>query len=397
MASIEQTFEQACASGDIPGAVLLATNADGSFRYEKAIGKRSVREGADQSPLQIDSVMWIASCTKLLGTIAALQCVDRDQLSLDAPVYDVLPEIKDQDIITGLEAGKPKFKKHSKPLTLRHLLTHSSGLSYDIFNPLLQEWRKSRGEQPMPGSTIVERMNLPLLFEPGTKWEYSCGIDWAGKMVSRVTNTSLDAYMQEHIFAPLGIKDTTFRLDERPDMQARMADMTERDEQTGELHGGSLPSLTENNEDIFAGQGVYTAWPEYLKVLQSLLANDGKLLRPATVDAMFEPQLSAASQASLNAFVDSDELTNMANGHLPRFSKRDWGFGGLIKLEGQYNWRRSNVLTWGGMPNQRWWIDREAGVCGICAPMLLPFGDAKALKLAKYFEIEITKLVKAEA
>ncbi|KAK7633047.1 beta-lactamase/transpeptidase-like protein [Phyllosticta citricarpa] len=368
MASIEQTFEQACASGDIPGAVLLATNADESFRYEKAIGKRSVREGADQSPSQIDSVMWIASCTKLLGTIAALQCVDRDQLSLDAPVYDVLPEIKDQDIITGFEAGKPKFKKHSKPLTLRHLLTHSTGLSYDIFNPLLQEWRKSRGEQSMPGSTIVERMNLPLLFEPGTKWEYSCGIDWTGEMVSRVTNTPLDAYI----------------LHERSDMQARMADMTERYEQTGKLHGGSLPSLAENNEDIFAGHGVYTAWPEYLKVLQSLLANDGKLLRPATVDAMFEPQLSPGSQASLNAFVDSDELTNMANGYLPRFSKRDWGFGSMIKLEEQYDWRRSN-------------IDREDGVCGICAPMLLPFGDAKALKLAKYFEIEMTKLVKAEA
>ncbi|KAK7541191.1 beta-lactamase/transpeptidase-like protein [Phyllosticta citribraziliensis] len=395
MASIEQTFEQACASGDYPGAVLLATNADGSFRYEKAIGKRSLHPGSDKQPLDLHTVMWIASCTKLLGTIAALQCVDRGQLSLDAPVYNILPEFKDQDIITGFENGKPQFRKHTKPMTLRHLLTHSSGLSYEFFQPLLIKWRNSRGEPFMPGSTVEERMNIPLLYEPGTEWKYSCGIDWAGKMVERVTKMPLDAYMQKHMFAPLGIKDMTFKLDERPDLQARMADMIERDEQTGKLRPGSLPELTQNTKDSFAGQGIYASWPEYLKVLQSLLANDGKLLKPATVDSMFEPQLYPSSHTSLNTRLDNDEPQNVVSGNFPRGTNRDWGFGGVIKLEEQQDWRKSNVLTWSGLPNQTWWIDREADVCGICGPMMLPLGDKTAQDLTQFFKLEITKLARA--
>ncbi|KAK7533783.1 beta-lactamase/transpeptidase-like protein [Phyllosticta citribraziliensis] len=363
MVSLEETLEKACASGVIPGAVVIASNADGSFRYENVFGKRSVREGEDQSPLKKDAIMWIASCTKLLGTIAALQCVERGQLSLDAPVYDVLPEFKDVDIITGLDDdGKPQYKKHTTPMTLR------------------------------PGGTIASRFYTPLVFEPGSGWMYGPGIDWAGKMVERVNgNTPLEAYMQQHIFGPLGIKDMTFDLSTRPDMAARMADMTQRDANSGKLKGSRRKMPFVGATEAMAGQGLFGCAPEYIRVLQSLLRNDGKLLQPGSVDAMFIPNLSAPSKAGLNALLNSSDYINNAMGGLPKGTDRDWGLGGLLNVNDVPGWRRAHSLSWGGLPNLTWWIDRKAGLCGMFAGQLVPEGDAKAQALAQAFEREMYK------
>ncbi|KAK8170883.1 beta-lactamase/transpeptidase-like protein [Phyllosticta citrichinensis] len=393
MVSLEETLEEACASGVIPGAVVIASNADESFRYENVFGKRSVREGEDQSLLKKDAIMWIASCTKLLGTIAALQCVERGQLSLDAPVYDVLPEFKDVDIYTGLDDdGKPQYKKHTTPMTLRHLLTHSSGICYDMMHPLLQAWRASRGEEPSPGGTIASRFYTPLVFEPGSGWMYGPGIDWAGKMVERVNgNTPLEAYMQQHIFGPLGIKDMTFDLSTRPDLAARMADMTQRDADSGALKGSDRKLNFVDATEAMAGQGLFGCAPEYIRVLQSLLRNDGALLQPGSVDAMFEPHLSAPSKAGLNALLNSSDYINNAMGGLPKGTDCDWGLGGLLNVEDVPGWRRAHSLSWGGLPNLTWWIDRKAGLCGMFAGQLVPEGDAKAQALAQAFERDMYK------
>ncbi|KAK7524843.1 beta-lactamase/transpeptidase-like protein [Phyllosticta citriasiana] len=399
MSSFEETIEQACATGVIPGAVVIASNADGSFHYENVFGKRSLREGADQSPLKKDAIMWIASCTKLLGTIAALQCVERGQLSLDAPVYDVLPEFKDQDILTGFgDDGKPQYKKHTTPMTLRHLLTHSSGLSYDMMHPTLMAWRESRGEKPGSGATIGERMHIPLLFEPGSSWIYGCGIDWAGKMVERVNNnTPLEAYMQQHIFGPLGIKDMTFDLSTRPDLAARMADMTKRDAETGGLKPFSGKMSYGSAAEAMAGQGLFSSAPEYILILRSLLANDSKLLQPDTVTSMFKPNLSATAKTDLIALVDSSDYINNAMGGLPHGTERDWGLGGLLNVEDVPDWRYAASLSWGGLPNLTWWIDRKADLCGMFAGQLMPEGDAKAQALSQAFEREMYRRVAAAA
>ncbi|KAK8213714.1 beta-lactamase/transpeptidase-like protein [Phyllosticta capitalensis] len=399
MASLEQTFEQACASGEIAGAVMIASNTDGSFRFENTFGKRSVREDGDQSPLKKDGIMWIASCTKLLGTIAALQCVERGQLSLDAPIYDIVPEFKDQDTLTGIDDnGKAVYQKgHSTPMTLRLLLTHSAGLGYDEMYPLLMAWRESRGEKVSPGGTIASRMTLPLLYDPSSMWMYGCGIDWAGKMVERVNdNMPLDAYMQKHIFEPLGITDMTFDLATRPDLAARMVDMSKRDEQTGKVRYTDSRMPYNGATEPMAGQGLFTSAPEYMKVLQSLLANDGKLLQPATVDSMFEPNLSPSAKHTLNAMLDGNPIFNNAMGGLSVGAERDWGLGGLLMMTDVPGWRSARTLTWGGLPNLTWWIDRKAGLCGIFAGQLIPTGDARVIELSRVFERDMYRRIEAE-
>lgn len=166
--AMEQTFESAWAAHDIPGIVLLATSRDGTIQYTGTFGNLSVADN-NSGPITPDAPMWIASCTKLVTTIAALQCVERGLLTLDADVTPIIPELADIDILTGFDAsGKPTYIRAQNKITLRMLLTHSSGLAYDLFNPMIQKWRRSRGEPIGHGTTTLKRYLGPLLYEPGT-------------------------------------------------------------------------------------------------------------------------------------------------------------------------------------------------------------------------------------
>ena len=351
--SMEEIFETACAARDIPGVVLLATSRDGRFTYDKSFGKLSVADDSS-GPISPDAPMWIASCTKLLTTIAALQCVERGLLLLDADVSPILHELRDIDIVTGFDAdGKPTYVKAQNTITLRQLLTHSAGLGYDLFNPMLQKWRKSRGERTGVGETIQERYLGPLLYEPGTGWEYSPAMDFVGLMVERVTGAkSLQEYMEREIWGPLGISEMTFFLDEREDLKERMPAMSFRDESSGK----AVPQprvLREPRKHAMGGGGIYGTPAEYLKALHAVLKNDGTLLKQETVDDMFKPHLSPPSQRALMKAVSVPGAKDGLDG-VPLGTERNWGLGGLLIMEDLPGWWRRGTLTWGGMPNLTW-------------------------------------------
>jgi CubicO group peptidase (beta-lactamase class C family) len=350
---MEKAFETACAAHDIPGVVLLATSRDGKFQYTKTFGNLSVADD-NSGPISPDSPMWIASCTKLLTTIAALQCVERGLLTLDADVSPILHELKDTGILTSFDAdGKPTYVKAQNKITLRQLLTHSSGLAYDLFNPTIQKWRQSQGQPIAPGTTVLERYLGPLLYEPGTGWEYSPAIDFVGLMVERVTGAqSLQTYMEKEIWRPLGIKEMTFFLDQKPDLKKRMPAMSLRDEKSGK----AVPRprvVHEPPKDAMGGGGIYTTPKEYLKALHAILRNDGTLLKKETVDDMFRPHLSKESQQAMMKVLSFPEVNEMMGG-LPEGTERNWGLGGLLVMEDLAGWRRKGTLTWGGMPNLTW-------------------------------------------
>jgi CubicO group peptidase (beta-lactamase class C family) len=165
---MEEAFRAAVHSHTIPGVVLLASSRDGKFQYSNSFGNLSIAD-ANSAPISADSPMWIASCTKLLTTIAALQCVERGLLALDADVSPILPELRDPDILTGFDArGQLMYVKAYNKIMLRQLLTYSSGLVYDMFNPTIQQWRASQGQPIEPGVTIRERYLGALPYEPGT-------------------------------------------------------------------------------------------------------------------------------------------------------------------------------------------------------------------------------------
>lgn len=253
----------------------------------KGLGKRT-RES--EEVVSIDDTFFAFSCTKLLTTISALQCVERGLIGLDDEVQGVLPELAGPMIISE-EPGLPfKLTPAKTQITLRHLLTHTSGISYDLMHPILMAWRKSRNE---PGLTmsgkLVESFSLPLLFEPGSRWVYGGSLDWAGLLVGRLNgNITLSEYMEEHIFKPLGMTSTAFRLTDRSDIKDRLIQMVMRTPD-GSLTPMSSPFPADARDDI-GGSGMITSTSDFVKVLIDLLRDSPVLLKTETIAKMFTPQ-----------------------------------------------------------------------------------------------------------
>ncbi|KAF2263886.1 beta-lactamase/transpeptidase-like protein [Lojkania enalia] len=392
MADFEKIIEKAVADQVIPGCTVHAINRDGTFKYAKTFGTRSIRPGEDQSPLQFNTIMWIASCTKLMTSICALQLVERGKLSLDEPIYAIIPELRDRQILTGFnEDGTPILTPPTNPITLRLLLSHSSGLTYEAMHPLTMAYVQNYEKRPFSTSGhLLKRFSCPMVFEPGTAWMYGPSIDFAGLMVERVSGMTLEEFMRENLWNPLGIKDMTFSLSKRPDLEKRMADMCKRDPETGKVvpdDAKSVYAFSDDGEDCLGGQGVFSCGEEYIKVLYALLIadEDEMILKRSTVEEMFKPQLSETASAALNA-ITSNPAFNDALGGTPPDIKDDWGLGGLMLTSDAPDGKRAGTMIWGGYPNLAWFCDRKAGLCGIWAQQTVPPGDKVSAALTRVFE-----------
>lgn len=319
-----------------------------------------MRSGADQSPLQLDTVMWIASCTKVVTSIAAMQCCERGLLSLDEPIYPVLPEFLGIPVIKGFnDDGSPILVPHKKTLTLRHLLTHSSGLAYDETHPKLLAWHDWHRTKPNRTNSVEARYGYPLVFEPGESWSYGAGIDWAGAAVERVNGgISLQQYFEENIFSRVGAQDIVFssHLHTRPDMEARKADMSKRDPANPTKVKRSNANLQFNERGgCLGGLGLFASPPEYLKIIRGLLTSDEnqKLLKKESVDEFFRPCLSAKAKAALNEIMKFLEARE-GMGNIPESVTKDWGLGGIVNEGDVPDGRAASSMTWTGLPNLAW-------------------------------------------
>jgi len=234
-------------------------------------------------------------------------------------------------------------------MTLRQLLTHSSGMGYDWLNPDLM---KLAAQQK--NSTFAERSgNYVLTFEPGEGWDYSAGIFWAGKVVERINgDMPLEEYFAKYILKPLDMQSTTFQLDRRPDIRARMPTMTIRKEGTGELVASRKPIWADPDPDESGGAGLYSSVQDYMKVLTSLLKDDEKVLKKASVAEMFRPQLE--DDRYIMALLDIPDYNRLLTGGLPGGLRVNYGIGGLIILDEMPTGRKRGSMSWGGYPNLFW-------------------------------------------
>lgn len=260
------------------------------------------------------------------------------------------------------------------------------------------QYQIARGVTPTFGGTrtLVESYDYPLLFEPGESWEYSVGIDWAGEMVMRVTNMSLEAYMEKHIWAPLGMKYITFFPTKNPEVMARLVDMSQRDSGITMFGTAEDPNakLVHTDNTIWeidsaachGGAGTYGSPLDYQKMLHSICADDGKLLKSETIAEMFKPQLTDEARAKMQELVRIPEM-NQVYGGIPMDVSVDWGIGGIMNLDA-FPGRSAGSLMWGGYPNLLWWCDRRAGMSGILGSQINPPGDLKILELAKAWIVE---------
>lgn len=395
---IETTFQAAVDAGKIHGAIVCATNAAGRFYYQSTIGERTLLSG-EKKPHQLDDVVFLASATKLLASVAVMACVEDGQLTLDGDLSTIAPELAAKHVLTGFttdsESGtdKPILEPQKHGITLRMLLTHSSGLSYYFTDPQIMKWRdafsaaKKRtdaGEQ-LP---VEEMFDTPLSFQPGTGWAYGVGLDWAGRIVERATGKTLGAFLQSRVFDRLGVTDFSFYPVTRENLRSRLVDLNPNDpEAQGRAVGtGDIHKIGTGD---FGGHGGFITTPDYLKVLQALLRNDGKILQPSTVDHMFESSLSAEAAAGQQASNAGPMGHLFLNGVDPK-TKVGYGLGGLVTLEGVDGWYGEHTLTWGGGSTFAWFVDRKNDLCGVGALQAsIPTDGAAMAPLKQTFRKDI--------
>lgn len=182
---------------------------------------------------------------------------------------------------------------------------------------------------------------------------YGAGIDWAGKIIERLTGKSLHDLMAEGIWSPLGLKNVTFFLDKNPSMKPKLAGMSARSPKTGKVVPYTDPFLNDGVKDAMGGQGLFADLTDYIKILQSLLRNDEKLLSKPTVDSMFRGQMTRESHIALNEFLKT-ELATAFVGDFPLDIQYDWGFGGILVQQDNQGRRSKGTMIWSGMPNLFW-------------------------------------------
>lgn len=376
----------AAALGAVPGVIAMATNRDGTI-YEGAFGERTLGSGQAMTP---DTVVWIASMTKALTSVAAVQCVERGKLDLDAPASNVVPAIAEIQVLAGFDgAGKPQLRAPKRPITLRQLLTHSAGFSYEIWNTDMQKVQAAFG---IPSVTECKNkaLTLPLVADPGERWEYGVNIDWAGKMVEAVSGKKLGVFLKENLFDPLGMTSTAFRI--TPEMRSRLAGTHLRGPD-GKLAPFAF-EIPQEPEFEMGGGGLYGTVGDYLKFVRMVL-NHGQLggervLKPETVVSLGLNHVGSNRVTLLKAAIP---LTNDAE-FFPGVAK-SWSLAFQINHEPVFTGRPAGGLMWAGLANSFYWIDPVTGVGGVYATQIFPFADREALPLYYAFETAVYDSLRA--
>ncbi|KAF2454998.1 beta-lactamase family protein [Lineolata rhizophorae] len=385
--ALQQRADSACADQEsgIPGCVVVVVDRNGKEQFAYAAGQRGY---GSSERMTLDNIFWIASCTKMVVGIACMQLVEKGVLALDDSnqVEMLCPELKEVKVLQD----DGTLVEKNRGITLRMLLSHTSGFGYAFFNEKLRDYSKPIGYDEFSGH--IHDMLQPLVKQPGEGWEYGVGIDWAGVMIERATNGSLNNYLHRNIFEPLGLKNISMM--PSASMKANLAYMNQR-APDGQLsprdHLLRRPLIVSSPEDIkgcfnSGGAGCFAKPQEYCQILAALL-NDGTsptsgktLLQKETVDEMFRNQISKFPNFGTQGIPPSKpDLTNPIPNLYPSSTPQGWGL--TFMLTGGATGRSLGTGHWAGLPNLWWWCDREKGVAGMVCSQILPFADAQILGL----------------
>jgi methyl acetate hydrolase len=369
---IDATLERARAEAGIPGVVAMAATADRVI-HQTAIGSRGT------APMTLDSVGRIASMTKAIVSVTALRLVARGALTLDGPIAEVLPELAAPKILTGFDAnGAPLLVPAERKMTLRHLLTHSAGFGYDTWNAELRQYIAREGLTRIPSSSNELRAT-PLLFEPGTRWNYGVNTDVLGLAVERAGGASLAEVVAREITAPLGMADTAFlpgahQLERLITLGRRGPD--------GQITPMDAP-VPSSLPFLYGGGGMFSTAPDYLRFLQAVMRGD--LLPSALQAELIRPQLPASPEVGQMRSVDP------RSNHVDLFAGQamSWSLGFLVNTQPTAQGRSAFSHCWAGINNSYYWLDLTRGTCGVVMAQLLPFADPGVLGVLAAYEAAI--------
>ena len=385
---IDGVLKQAVDARDVPGVVAMAATDKGVV-YEGAFGPRALDASASMTP---DTVFRIASMTKAIASVAAMQLVEQGKLKVEEPVPTIDSWLGLPQVLDGFDAsGAPKLRPAKRPITLRHLLTHTAGFTYDIWSPETVRYVKATG-LPNRATGKVASLRTPLVFDPGDRWLYGIHIEWVGRLIETLSAQPLEDYFRERIFGPLGMKDTTYVTSN--EQRARQARLHTRGAD-GALAVQPLEPVPVKGEFWPAGGPLYSTARDYLVFLQMLLNggsfNGARLLKPETVALMNQNHTGNIPCGVLKA-----ELRNLSN-DVDFFPGADvrWGLGYMLNLQAGPNGRSAGTVSWGGLFNTYYWLDPAKRVTGLIMTQILPFADPRALKVYGQLERGVYDSIKA--
>lgn len=387
--AVDQVLARAVADRVLVGVVAMAATPQGVV-YEGAFGRRN---SGEDTAMSADTVFWIASMTKAITAAACMQLVEQGRLRLDQAMGEILPELASPQVLEGFDGdGRPVLRPAKGAITLRHLLTHTSGYTYSIWSDKLVQYQQATG-MPDMGECKNAAFGAPLEFDPGERWQYGIGMDWVGKIVEAVSGQSLEIYFRENIFAPLGMRDTGFLISS--EQKRRVATMYRR-----AADGGLTPEpfeFPQRPEFFMGGGGLFSTPRDYLAFLQMLL-NDGafngcRVLAPASVALMRSNQIGELRVGPLKTAVpaysnDADMFPGMA---------QQWGLSFNINTGHGGAGRSAGSISWAGLLNCHFWVDPAKRVAGALFTQLLPFYDAGVVAAYAGFEQALYASLPAEA
>ncbi|WP_436326913.1 serine hydrolase domain-containing protein [Brevibacterium sp. FAM 27836] len=364
-------------SGGVPGVVAGVTTDKETISLTSA----GVRSLDDPQPMTTDSVFMIFSTTKALTGTVALQLMESGELDLDAPAREYAPGLADVQVIEGFDVdGSPILRAPASEPTTKQLLLHTAGFGYDFFNEKYERLAREQG-QPSIVTSTRQALQTPLLFDPGTQWEYGSNMDWAGQVIEGITGTTLGQAMQTRVLDPLGMTDSSFR--PSASMRQRQATMHQRTD--GQL--AATDFMLPEPEVEMGGHGLFSTVDDYLTFIRMWL-NDGQaddgtvVLRPETVDLATKNHLGDLKVKMLPGVIPS--LSNDAE-FFPGMPK-SWGYTFMINEEDAPTGRPAGAVAWAGLPNLFYWIDRKNNIGGYWATQIFPFADPASV--GGYLEME---------
>ncbi len=347
---LDEVLRTAVEKNRVPGVVATVATPD-AVAYRAAFG---------MSP---DAIVAIASMTKPITSVAVMQLVDAGKVKLDEPASIYVPELAALKVLDNGKLRPPK----SAP-TVRQLLSHTSGFAYEFSNRELADY-SAKAKLPSLFLGGDGFMKAPLMFDPGARWEYGINTDWLGRLVEKVSGQTLEAYMRQAIFDPLGMSDTYFNVP--PDKQARMVAAFHRAEDGS--FASSPPQPVKPVEFFSGGGGLYSTADDYIKFVRAILGGGQlgqvRILSSPSLDQMAQNQIGDLSLRPLVSLMP--QLLNdkaVLPGRPDKF-----GLGFAMNTAAIEKGRGANTLSWGGIFNTFFWVDREKKVAAVLIVQMLPF------------------------
>ncbi len=368
--AIDEYLDQAVANTKIPGLVALVVDADSTL-YSRAVGLRNV---ARNEAMTEDTIFRIASMTKPVATTAIMMLVEDGKLGLNDPIANYLPEFAERRVVTAFDPEHTNWSTRpaSTEATIRHLISHSSGLSYGFASEIIH----AIGEN-FPGQSA----ETPLLYDPGTGWSYSGGIAVVGGVAERIEGMGFDSILRARLFAPLGMHETSF-----------IVPLSEhgRVVTTHAPEGDTLVEAQNPNDirsPVSGDGGLHSTAADYARFIQFILnggvAPDGQRL------------MSEAGIRELGRNQLGDVLVKLQDEPMPQLARafplgagRD-GFGLGFQVTGEHDeatLRTPGSMSWAGIWNTEFWIDPARGVGGVLLMQYMPFYDEDAIATLIGFE-----------